>query len=219
MVLFSRTLLSTVPVSPVLLVQHANSGKMLVQVQFYLSLVVLLPAALSLPVAVDYNQCPFLVAAPGVGWYCCEGYTVSVEHGEVVGYRPYVSGRCLDIAGEITYATTSAPTGWVGSSAQAYLIFGCAGGLLLVALCVVVASRYDVSVHAPVPTNSDEPLGDLMVSEPNDYEDISYERAPEVCPAAELYMPLTGFPSHSPTASPPSPRSTYGFANEVVTRL
>ena len=85
MVLFSRTLLSTVPVSPVLLVQHANSGKMLVQVQFYVALVVLLPAALSLPVAVDYDQCPFLVAAPGVGWYCCEGSPCQWNTGRLSG--------------------------------------------------------------------------------------------------------------------------------------
>ena len=183
------------------------------------SVAVLPPAALSLPVLVDFNQCPFVVAAHGVGWYCCEGYSVSLEHGEVVRYRPYVSDRCLDFAGKITYATTPAPTGWIVSNVQAYLVFGFAGGLLFVALCAVIAGRYDVSVHAPVPTSSAGPLGGLNVSEPNEYEDISYERAAEVSPGPDVYEPLTMVLSHSPFAAPGSPRSTYGFTHEVVTYL
>ena len=185
---------------------------MLAQVQFYVSLVVLLPAALPLPVAVDYNQCPYLVAAPGVGWYCCGGYTVSVEHGEVVGYRPYVSDRCLDIAGKITYTTTSAPTGWVGSKVQAYLVGGCAGGLLFVALVSVLVGRRWANVHAPVPAVRTMPLGDLEVSEPNVYAEPESEHATSVSLEPDMYQPLTVyFSDTSPTRSLSFVESTYGF--------
>ena len=131
---------------------------------------------------------------------------MSLEHGEVVGYRPYVSDRCLDFAGEITYATTSAPTNWIISKVQTYLVFGFAAGLLLVALVVVVASRYDVSVHARVTTTTAVPLGNLgLVSERNEYDDLVYDRAPEVSPEREEYEPLTVYLSDPAYNGPPSP--------------